>query len=70
MKMKAGPNPSLSSSLSLGGVGGGQPRGETGGLWALIRGREKGRLQRVGGRLALLSQLDRPTSCLGPQFPH
>lgn len=51
--------------------GGGGAR-EGGGLWALSKGSGRGgRLQRVGGRVALLSKLNGPPlPLLRPQFPH
>lgn len=74
MKMKAGPDPSLSSSLSPGGnqgVGaGGRGKGGQEALGSDQGPGRTGKLQRAGGSLALMFRLDRwPTSGLGPQFP-
>ena len=73
MKMKAGPNPSLSSLVLPGGGAGltlvGRAEGGQG-FGALIRGRKKRKAAESGRRLTQLPQLERPKSCLGPQFPH
>lgn len=50
-------------------LGGGREQEREGALGSDQGPGKVGRLQRAGGRRALLSQLDRPTSRRGPQFP-
>lgn len=65
MKMKAGPDPSLSSSALPGGDRPGEGRRQGRGLWALIKGLGE------GGRLhSACPSWTGPLPHLRPQFPH
>ena len=60
MKMKAGPDPSLSASALPGGMSLGEGARQGWGLWALIKGPGRGgEMQRARGRADPLSQPDR-----------